>query len=282
MNADDVTIIIPTFNRRNFVMGAVESALNQTVPCRVIVVDHGSTDGTSELFDKPIPRLTYLRRDFDYGPHFAWLEGLLAAETALVKLLFDDDTITPRFIEQCRALMSHDVGFVFTQAEVRDVESGDALEPLYKHEFYGSGTYRIGGPFSRIVERWMLSPSCFVLRREDCIDALYQGRLPYQIHDYKGVGPDHFMKLLCFLRHSKFGYIAETEAVFGAHRGSITMNAHATKQSSLAFRKAYVEAFTYYRFLKWAKVFFKLQMWKETVTDRIRTLPDTTSDGKSN
>lgn len=41
-------IIIPTYNRREMVLQAVESALDQTRSATVVVVDDGSTDGTAE------------------------------------------------------------------------------------------------------------------------------------------------------------------------------------------------------------------------------------------
>ena len=44
-----VTIVIPTFNRADYVTKTIESALNQTVPCDIIVCDHGSSDNTPEV-----------------------------------------------------------------------------------------------------------------------------------------------------------------------------------------------------------------------------------------
>lgn len=43
-----VSIIIPCYNKQAYVRAAIESALAQTHPCEVIVVDDGSTDGSLE------------------------------------------------------------------------------------------------------------------------------------------------------------------------------------------------------------------------------------------
>lgn len=46
------SIIIPAFNQAEYIAEAVESALNQTIACEVIVVDDGSPDKTNEVIDK--------------------------------------------------------------------------------------------------------------------------------------------------------------------------------------------------------------------------------------
>src|SRR6266550_3498046 len=44
-----VSVVIPTYQRRDLVMRAIDSALSQTCPAtEVLVVDDGSTDGTAE------------------------------------------------------------------------------------------------------------------------------------------------------------------------------------------------------------------------------------------
>ncbi len=44
-----VSIIIPSFGQVQYLKEAINSALNQSYPCEVIVVDDGSTDGSLEL-----------------------------------------------------------------------------------------------------------------------------------------------------------------------------------------------------------------------------------------
>ena len=47
-----VTIGIPCYNQAEYLPEAVESALNQTVECEVIVVNDGSTDNTQEVAER--------------------------------------------------------------------------------------------------------------------------------------------------------------------------------------------------------------------------------------
>lgn len=43
---NEVSIIVPSYNQQEYLPEAIESALNQTVPCEIIVIDDGSTDNS--------------------------------------------------------------------------------------------------------------------------------------------------------------------------------------------------------------------------------------------
>lgn len=51
----DVTVIIPTFNRADFIGRAVASCLEQDCAVEVLVVDDGSTDGTLDVLQEVFP-----------------------------------------------------------------------------------------------------------------------------------------------------------------------------------------------------------------------------------
>jgi GT2 family glycosyltransferase len=90
-----VSVVIPTFNRAGVVMRAVNSALAQAGPeVEVLVVDDGSTDETSELFQHPPPRVRYLRKAGG-GASSARNAGLRRAQGEWVALLDSDDEWLP-------------------------------------------------------------------------------------------------------------------------------------------------------------------------------------------
>src|SRR5438128_1492334 len=49
------SVVITTRNRCDELVDAVRSALNQSVPVEVLVIDDGSTDGTAELIRSQFP-----------------------------------------------------------------------------------------------------------------------------------------------------------------------------------------------------------------------------------
>jgi len=54
----NISVIIPTFNRKDLVTRAIESVVNQTLqPYELIVIDDGSTDGTSEFIKTEFPQI---------------------------------------------------------------------------------------------------------------------------------------------------------------------------------------------------------------------------------
>ena len=107
-----ISVVIPTFNRKQQVQAAVQSVLAQTYPeFEVIVVDDGSTDGTSQALETLISqegrngsRVRYFFRP-NQGQSTARNKGIEKARGELVAFLDSDDIWLPEKLEwQVRAL----------------------------------------------------------------------------------------------------------------------------------------------------------------------------------
>jgi glycosyltransferase involved in cell wall biosynthesis len=92
-----VGVVIPTFNRRDFLRRAVESIREQTLDdVAVLVVDQGSTDGTVDfLEDRQVPWAQENR----LGAGFARSLGLLRIDAEAILFLDSDDWLEPRALE---------------------------------------------------------------------------------------------------------------------------------------------------------------------------------------
>lgn len=100
-----VTVVIPTFNRADLCLDAVNAALDQTVPpLEVIVVDDGSTDSTPELFIDAKAPVRYLRQE-NAERAAARNKGISEAKGELVAFLDSDDQWDPRHLEVSQAAL---------------------------------------------------------------------------------------------------------------------------------------------------------------------------------
>lgn len=96
--AIDLTVVIPTYNRRELLEGAVRSLRAQSHArdrYEIIIVSDGSTDGTDERYAAPLrqPATRLLRREKDgFGLAAARNLGVREAAGSLV-LFLDDDMI---------------------------------------------------------------------------------------------------------------------------------------------------------------------------------------------
>ncbi len=92
-------VVIPTHNRRELVLQAVESALAQTVvDFELIVVDDGSTDGTREALEGLDPRLQYHWQQ-NRGASAARNAALRLSSAPVVAFLDSDDRWRPNHLE---------------------------------------------------------------------------------------------------------------------------------------------------------------------------------------
>ncbi len=58
---EDISVVIPTFNRRDLLKRAINSVINQTIkPNEIIVIDNGSTDQTYQMVSSLFPDIIFL------------------------------------------------------------------------------------------------------------------------------------------------------------------------------------------------------------------------------
>ena len=96
-----VTIILPTYNRLNYLKTALSSVLNQSFEkVHVLVGNNASEDGTYEFLNNlDTKKLSIINRSSNIG-HVANFSDLLSrVETDFVSFIGDDDWLGPNFIE---------------------------------------------------------------------------------------------------------------------------------------------------------------------------------------
>jgi len=264
-----LSIIIPTFNRCDLLQQTIESCLLNAKGSEIIVVDHGSQDQTAKIIRaKYAGKINYIRRERDYGPIFAWLDGLMVAKNEWVHMQFDDDLISMPILNKIKPFLHNDVGFVLSSAGLID-NSGLQLNYGMYENWFKTGIYSIKKIESLTMKK-MISPGAVIIRKEDAINAFYQGQLPNQRYHYHGVGPDVMLTLLPQLKYSKFAFIDENLFQFREHSSSITNQAKKDQVTSKLFHFSYDEARKFYLGQKYLKrsMLFKIYCMMKLVNNK--------------
>ena len=159
-----LSVIIPTYNRRELVLNAIGSVLAQTLAVdEIIVVDDGSEDGTADALQRHFgSRVIYVRQD-NAGVAAARNRGLSIATGEYLSLLDSDDEWLPeKTSRQVRWLDAHP-GFGLVLCDViRVTKNGDIIDVFRRREFI---------PEDGHVLRWVLrnpalAPLSAMFRRE--------------------------------------------------------------------------------------------------------------------
>lgn len=130
----DVTVVIATFNRANYLPEAVSSLLNQTLPPkRLIVVDDGSTDNTQEAVGCFGDRIEYIRKE-NAGKAKALNLVLPSIDTEYVWFFDDDDAAYPDALAHLISTLSYssDLAFAFGDHDLAETE-GSLLDAKRRH-----------------------------------------------------------------------------------------------------------------------------------------------------
>jgi glycosyltransferase involved in cell wall biosynthesis len=107
--ANQITIAVTVYDRRQFIKQAVASALNQTIPVRVVVVEDCGPDPTLESLvkDEFGPKIEYIRNPKRRGLFGNWNACMDICATEWLSILHDDDYLAPGFVEAMIELARH-------------------------------------------------------------------------------------------------------------------------------------------------------------------------------
>lgn len=117
MNSPLVSILIPTYNRADYLGQAIESALAQTYPnIEIIVHDDASTDSTPQLLKQyHDQRLRVIRTQSNHGMLGGWNYIVKRAKGEYLKFLASDDLLEPNCVaELVKAALSYPRASVIT------------------------------------------------------------------------------------------------------------------------------------------------------------------------
>jgi glycosyltransferase involved in cell wall biosynthesis len=168
--SSDVTIVISSFNQEQVIGEAIRSAQGQTVVCRIVVVDDGSTDRSVELARSL--GVEVLERAHS-GVVATYRAGVEVVDTEFYVLLNGDDILEPTYVEEVRGAADESgVGVVYTGVWAFGAETGelpavpfDANRLLWSNFVHGASLVRrrayvdAGGydaAFDKALEDWAL------------------------------------------------------------------------------------------------------------------------------
>ncbi|MGH9341927.1 MAG: glycosyltransferase family 2 protein [Acidobacteriota bacterium] len=156
-----ISIVIPSYNRREFLLKAVRSVIGQTFQeWELLVVDDGSTDGTAE----PLEQFSDGRIRYHYQPRQgvskARNSGVGLARFPWIAFLDSDDRWMPQKLQlQMEALKSRPVYRIAHTEEIW-MRHGKRVNPKQIHRKYGGWIYH------RCLPLCVISPSSAMIHRQ--------------------------------------------------------------------------------------------------------------------
>jgi glycosyltransferase involved in cell wall biosynthesis len=208
-----VTVIIPAFNRADYIDQTIGCVLEQSYPAvELIVIDDGSTDGTLEKVRAYGDRLTLLTHP-DHGNRGQSASinmGLLRAMGEFIAVLDSDDYWEPDKLEkQVVYLQQHpDVGLVYSNGYGVDSE-GNRLYPIYRE-----GHVEPNDPGLLLQDCYVSSPSGWLVRK-----SVYDGVGRFE-ENYRSA-QDHDM-LIRIAEQTNFAYMPDYLWYYRRHANSIS------------------------------------------------------------
>jgi len=206
-----VSVIIPTYNRANTIIRAIESVLEQTYAnIEIIIIDDASGDNTGGIVRGMVnSRIKYIRHETNKGGGAARNTGIDESKGEYVAFLDSDDTWLPEKIEKQVKLFERAdprVGVIYTGFYRTDEDDRitKQVSPSKK-----------GNLYSRLLEGNFIGTTSVIMAKRECLKQIggFNASLPscqdwdlyirlskVCLYDYI---PDPLVRFFCGEGHNK-------------------------------------------------------------------------------
>lgn len=229
-----VSAILPTYNRADYVSGAIDTVLEQSHDeIEVVVVDDGSTDDTTERLAayEDDDRVRVRHNEENRGISASMNRAAELANGEFVCVLNDDDRWHEEKVEKQLAAFERageDVGIVYTGGVVKQ---GERVVRVYRPE-------RRGDIYPDVIARFGLHPHSSHMLRAECFElGGFDPDFP------RGVDWDHCIRLA---QEYEFEYVDErlVERIF--HTDNISQQlTHGVEVNRMIWEKYHTEIENY-------------------------------------
>lgn len=221
-----VTVVIPTYNRADFLAEAVDSVLNQTwKDLEILVVDDGSTDRTREVMARYGKRLKYFYKKNE-GPSSARNVGIREAMGTYVAFLDSDDVWDPEKLSiQMEFMRKHpEIKLVCTDS--CEIDSSESREGKLKRDLMGSlFSLLYSNSFIR-TSTVLMNKACF--QEVGYFDERYQSAEDYDVW-------------LRVARRYPIAYLSRPLVRYRKHEGNVSHDKITLRRNALSVLEAHYD-----------------------------------------
>ena len=156
-----VSVIIPTFNNKQYIEETIDSVLSQTYKnIEIIIIDDGSDDGTDKIVSQKYKNKVKYYFQKNSGLSSARNMGLKKAKGSLIQFLDSDDLITKNKIKSQVKFLNQNINIDIVYSNCRTFKNDKNINTKWGRENY----YKNGKIFEFMLEKPFLLP-CMCLSR---------------------------------------------------------------------------------------------------------------------
>ena len=153
----NISVVIPSYNRKEFLKRSIDSAINQTKkPFEIIVVDDGSTDGTETMIKSDYDFVKFIKQK-NKGVSAARNIGIEVSIGEWICFLDSDDEWKKDKLEKQINAMKSNPGYKFFHCNEIWIKNGIRINQKKKHKKYG------GDIFDKCLDMCRISPSSVMI-----------------------------------------------------------------------------------------------------------------------